>query len=85
MQDNHTKALTDGIEFSGTDIMTPSGKVLVRDLSCKTTHGSNLLITGYYFIFQCIAYMTPFLSNSPSGSGKSSIVRVLGGAFFLDF
>ncbi|CAN1756683.1 ABC transporter D family member 1 [Linum perenne] len=36
----------DYVEFSGVKVVTPTGNVLVKDLSLKVEPGSNLLITG---------------------------------------
>ncbi|KAI5582442.1 hypothetical protein BDE02_07G086900 [Populus trichocarpa] len=36
----------DYVEFSGVKVVTPSGNVLVQDLTLKVESGSNLLITG---------------------------------------
>ncbi|CAK7334627.1 unnamed protein product [Dovyalis caffra] len=36
----------DYVEFSGVEVVTPNGNVLVQDLTLKVESGSNLLITG---------------------------------------
>lgn len=50
---------TDAIEFSGVDVVTPTGHTLVEDLSFTVEKGSNLIITGHNgagksSIFRCL-------------------------------
>ncbi|GKD87461.1 hypothetical protein Tco_1358615 [Tanacetum coccineum] len=41
----------DYIEFDGVKVVTPSGNVLVEDLTLKVESGSNLLITGAHMFW----------------------------------
>lgn len=39
---------TDVISFSNVDIITPSQKMLARELTCNIVHGGSLLVTGWH-------------------------------------
>lgn len=45
MRDYHSK---DVISFSNVNIITPSEKMLARELTCDVELGGSLLVTGWY-------------------------------------
>ncbi|MBA0834073.1 hypothetical protein Goarm_006460 [Gossypium armourianum] len=48
------------VEFSGVKVVTPTGNVLVKDLSLRVESGSNLLITGAFSLEKKLIYICPF-------------------------
>lgn len=52
VRDNHSK---DVISFSKVDIVTPTQKMLARELTCDVELGGSLLVTGW-----CSCYFTKF-------------------------
>jgi len=47
---------TDVISFSKVDIITPSQKMLARELICDIEGGRSLLVTGWYLDFILFAF-----------------------------
>lgn len=76
----------DIISFSKVDIITPTQKMLARQLTCDIEPGKSLLVTGQYSSSLCscskysvICFGWHVLYEGPNGSGKSSVFRALRG------
>lgn len=74
-----TIVIGDDIEFDGVDLVSPDGKLLVKDLTCRVERGVNVMVTGpngsgKSSLFRVIGELWPLQSGVLTKPPKSSIL-----------